>query len=134
MAASKDPRPCSIADTLALVGEKYSLLVLREVCLGNGRFDQLVRNIGAPRDILAARLRRLVENTALRLVVDLAEVTYLDSAGINLLFSVGGDLRDRQQDMHLVVRPGSPIERMLKIAGAADAFPTHATREDALPG
>ncbi|WP_055491433.1 helix-turn-helix domain-containing protein [Streptomyces sp. TP-A0356] len=61
MAATKDPRPCSIADTLAVVGEKYSLLVLREVCLGNGRFDQLVRNIGAPRDILAARLKRLVD-------------------------------------------------------------------------
>jgi DNA-binding HxlR family transcriptional regulator len=61
MAATKDPRPCSIADTLALVGEKYSLLVLREVCLGNGRFDQLVRNIGAPRDVLATRLRRLVD-------------------------------------------------------------------------
>jgi DNA-binding HxlR family transcriptional regulator len=61
MAATKDPRPCSIADTLALVGEKYSLLVLREVCLGNGRFDQLVRNTGAPRDVLATRLRRLVD-------------------------------------------------------------------------
>ncbi|MFD4507132.1 winged helix-turn-helix transcriptional regulator [Streptomyces sp. NPDC058457] len=61
MAASKHPRPCSIADALALVGEKYSLLVLREVYLGNGRFDQLVRNIGAPRDILATRLRRLVD-------------------------------------------------------------------------
>src|SRR5690606_10553854 len=61
MAASKEPRPCSIADALALVGEKYSLLVLREVCLGNGRFDQLARNIGAPRDILATRLKRLVE-------------------------------------------------------------------------
>ena len=61
MAAPKDPRPCSIADTLALVGEKHSLLVLREVFLGNGRFDQLVRNIGAPRDILATRLRRLVD-------------------------------------------------------------------------
>ncbi|MET8246823.1 helix-turn-helix domain-containing protein [Streptomyces sp. NPDC005202] len=61
MAATKDPRPCSIADALALVGEKYSLLVLREVCLGNGRFDRLVRNIGAPRDILATRLRRLVD-------------------------------------------------------------------------
>jgi DNA-binding HxlR family transcriptional regulator len=60
-ASTKDPRPCSIADSLALVGEKYSLLVLREVCLGNGRFDQLVRNIGAPRDILATRLRRLVD-------------------------------------------------------------------------
>ncbi|MDH6221359.1 winged helix-turn-helix transcriptional regulator [Streptomyces pseudovenezuelae] len=61
MPAAKTPRPCSIADTLALVGEKYSLLVLREVCLGNGRFDQLVRNIGAPRDILTTRLRRLVD-------------------------------------------------------------------------
>ncbi|MEV6593932.1 winged helix-turn-helix transcriptional regulator [Streptomyces acidicola] len=61
MPAAKDPRPCSIADTLALVGEKYSLLVLREVCLGNGRFDQLVRNIGAPRDVLATRLKRLVD-------------------------------------------------------------------------
>ncbi|MGI5452945.1 winged helix-turn-helix transcriptional regulator [Streptomyces sp. CA-249302] len=61
MAATRDPRPCSIADALALVGEKYSLLVLREVCLGNGRFDQLVRNIGAPRDVLATRLRRLVD-------------------------------------------------------------------------
>lgn len=61
MPASGDPRPCSIADTLAIVGEKYSLLVLREVCLGNGRFDQLVRNIGAPRDVLATRLRRLVD-------------------------------------------------------------------------
>ena len=61
MPATKDPRPCSIADALALVGEKHSLLVLREVCMGNGRFDQLVRNIGAPRDVLAARLRRLVD-------------------------------------------------------------------------
>ncbi|MCS0600683.1 helix-turn-helix transcriptional regulator [Streptomyces sp. LP11] len=61
MAVRKDPRPCSIADALAVVGEKYSLLVLREACLGNGRFDQLVRNIGAPRDILATRLRRLVD-------------------------------------------------------------------------
>ncbi|WP_326776840.1 winged helix-turn-helix transcriptional regulator [Streptomyces sp. NBC_01445] len=68
MPAAKDPRPCSIADTLAVVGEKYSLLVLREVCLGNGRFDQLVRNIGAPRDILATRLRRLVDAGILKKV------------------------------------------------------------------
>lgn len=68
MPAAKDPRPCSIADTLAVVGEKYSLLVLREVCLGNGRFDQLVRNIGAPRDILATRLRRLVDAGVLKKV------------------------------------------------------------------
>ncbi|MFB8403865.1 winged helix-turn-helix transcriptional regulator [Streptomyces sp. NPDC055912] len=55
------PRPCSIADTLALVGEKYSLLVLREVSLGVRRFDRIARNTGAPRDILTTRLKRLVE-------------------------------------------------------------------------
>ncbi|MFI6454476.1 winged helix-turn-helix transcriptional regulator [Streptosporangium amethystogenes] len=56
-----DPRPCSIADALGLIGEKYSLLVLREAFWGVRRFDAMVRNIGAPRDILATRLRTLVE-------------------------------------------------------------------------
>ena len=55
------PRPCSIADTLAVVGEKYSLLVLREVFFGVRRFNDMARNIGAPRDVLTARLNHLVE-------------------------------------------------------------------------
>lgn len=54
-------RPCSIADTLGVVGEKYSLLVLREVLFGNRRFNDIARNTGAPRDVLTARLNRLVE-------------------------------------------------------------------------
>ena len=53
-------RPCSIADTLGVIGEKYSLLVLREIFFGVRRFDAIARNIGAPRDVLAARLRHLV--------------------------------------------------------------------------
>jgi DNA-binding HxlR family transcriptional regulator len=52
-------RPCSIAATLALVGEKWALLAVREVALGNRRFDAIARNTGAPRDILTARLRSL---------------------------------------------------------------------------
>ena len=55
------PRPCSIADTLSVVGEKYSLLVLREVFFGVRRFNDMARNIGAPRDVLTARLNHLVE-------------------------------------------------------------------------
>lgn len=55
------PRPCSIADTLGVIGEKYSLLVLREVFLGVRRFNDMARNIGAPRDVLTARLNHLVE-------------------------------------------------------------------------
>jgi DNA-binding HxlR family transcriptional regulator len=55
------PRPCSIAATLSVIGEKYSLLVLREVFFGVRRFNDMARNIGAPRDVLTARLNHLVE-------------------------------------------------------------------------
>jgi DNA-binding HxlR family transcriptional regulator len=49
-----------VARTLDIVGEKWALLAVREVFLGNGRFDEIVRRTGAPRDTLAARLRTLV--------------------------------------------------------------------------
>ncbi|MDT3397396.1 helix-turn-helix domain-containing protein [Streptomyces sp. B1866] len=54
-------RECSIANALGVVGERWSLLALREVTLGARRFDQIVRNTGASRDVLAARLRKLVD-------------------------------------------------------------------------
>jgi len=52
-------RPCSVAATLSLVGEKWALLAIREITFGNRRFDQIARNTGAPRDRLTARLRAL---------------------------------------------------------------------------
>ena len=55
-----EPRPCSIARTLDIVGEKWALLAIREVFLGNRKFDEMVHRTGAPRDTLAARLRTLV--------------------------------------------------------------------------
>jgi DNA-binding HxlR family transcriptional regulator len=55
------PRVCSVARTLDVVGERWTLLALREAFLGVHRFDRIQRNTGAPRDILAARLRKLVE-------------------------------------------------------------------------
>ncbi len=58
--APAQPRACSIARTLEIVGEKWALLAVRAVFLGNRRFDEMVRRTGAPRDTLAARLRTLV--------------------------------------------------------------------------
>jgi len=54
-------RPCSIAAALRVVGEKWALLAIREIAFGNHRFDQIVRNTAASRDILTARLRHLEE-------------------------------------------------------------------------
>ncbi|SCK22220.1 transcriptional regulator, HxlR family [Streptomyces sp. WMMB 714] len=63
-----NPRDCSLASALNVVGEKWSLLALREVFYGVHRFDGIVRNTGAPRDVLAARLRTLVDGGVLRRV------------------------------------------------------------------
>jgi DNA-binding HxlR family transcriptional regulator len=59
--ASLPGRPCSVAATLSVVGDKWTLLIVRELVFGNHRFGDILRNTGAPRDRLAARLRRLEE-------------------------------------------------------------------------
>jgi DNA-binding HxlR family transcriptional regulator len=53
-------RPCSVAAALQLLGERWTLLAVREISYGNHRFVDIVRNTGAPRDRLATRLRGLV--------------------------------------------------------------------------
>jgi DNA-binding HxlR family transcriptional regulator len=57
--AASQPRACSVARTLDIVGERWALLAVREVFLGDRRFDEMARRTGAPRDTLAARLRTL---------------------------------------------------------------------------
>lgn len=54
-------RVCSIADALEIVGDRYSLLILREVGFGVNRFSDIRHNTGAPRETLATRLRKLEE-------------------------------------------------------------------------
>lgn len=55
------PRVCPIADALDVVGERWSLLVLRELGFGVRRFTDIQVNTGAPRETLALRLRKLEE-------------------------------------------------------------------------
>ena len=59
------PRVCSAARALEVVGDRWSLLVMREVFLGTHRFDAMRANTGAPRDILSARLKKLVAHGVL---------------------------------------------------------------------
>ncbi len=66
-----DSDTCSIARTLALVGDRWTLLVLRDVANGVARFDELADHLGIARNILSGRLSRLVraglvERTAYR--------------------------------------------------------------------
>jgi DNA-binding HxlR family transcriptional regulator len=53
---------CSIAGALALLGERWTLLVMREVLLGRRRFADIKRNTGVAPNILSDRLATLVEH------------------------------------------------------------------------
>ena len=50
---------CGIADALELIGDRWSLLVLRELAFDVTRFNDIRQNTGAPRETLTARLRKL---------------------------------------------------------------------------
>ena len=52
---------CSIAGTLELIGERWTPLIIRDAFLGIRRFDDFQRNLGIARNVLQARLERLVE-------------------------------------------------------------------------
>jgi DNA-binding HxlR family transcriptional regulator len=58
--ASWDRSRCSVAGTLAVIGEKWSLLVLREAFLGVRRFADFQQVLGAPKAVLTDRLGTLV--------------------------------------------------------------------------
>ena len=52
---------CSIARSLAVAGEPWSPLVIRDIYIGINRFDDLQRDLGISRKVLAERLRHLLE-------------------------------------------------------------------------
>jgi DNA-binding HxlR family transcriptional regulator len=56
---------CSIARALSVVGDRWSLLILREAFLRTRRFDDFQVRTGAPRPVLAERLKTLVEHDVL---------------------------------------------------------------------
>lgn len=59
---------CSIARTLEIVGERWTLLIVRDALLGLRRFEEFQENLGIARNVLSARLTRLVEHGILERV------------------------------------------------------------------
>lgn len=63
-----DNQVCSIARTLELIGERWTLLIVRDAFLGVRRFDDFQRSLGIARNVLQGRLERLVEHGILERV------------------------------------------------------------------
>jgi DNA-binding HxlR family transcriptional regulator len=56
---------CPVARTLSVLGDRWTLLILRDCFLGLSRFEQFAESTGMTRHILAGRLKRLVEHGVL---------------------------------------------------------------------
>ena len=61
-----DTQTCSVAGSLELIGERWTLLIVRDAFMGVRRFEDFQRRTGAARNILSARLDLLVEEGILR--------------------------------------------------------------------
>lgn len=60
-----DPLKSSIGHVLDIIGEGWSLLIIREAFLGTRRFEEFQGQLGIARNILTARLKKLCENQIL---------------------------------------------------------------------
>ena len=61
-----DNQACSIARALELIGDRWTLLVIRDAFMGRRRFDDFQQSLGIARNVLTERLNRLVDAGILR--------------------------------------------------------------------
>lgn len=60
-----DQQPCSVARTLSVIGDRWTILVLRDCFLRIRRFEDFQQSLGIARPILADRLQKLVDSFVL---------------------------------------------------------------------
>ncbi len=110
---------CTIARTLSVIGDRWTLLILRDAFLGIRRFESFQGSLGMTRHRLADRLAKLVKHGVLR------RERYQDrppryeyrltEKGIDLyavIVSIAG-----WGDKHMAGRHGPPVERIHRACG-----------------
>ncbi len=112
---------CTIARTLSVIGDRWTLLVLRDVFLGTRRFDEFQASLGISRHRLADRLAKLVKHGVLRreryqdrpprFEYRLTERGH-DLYGVIVTIAGWGD-------KHMAGRKGPPVERVHNRCGRA---------------
>ncbi len=102
-------------------GEGTTLLPAADVSFGTSGDTPVARIRGeidlSNADAIGARIFDHLTNQVLGLVVDLSDVTYVDSAGIRMLFELSRRLEEHRQDLVVVVPPTSLVRRSLEVGG-----------------
>ncbi len=115
---------CTIARTLSVIGDRWTLLILRDVFLGVRRFEAFQANLGITRHRLADRLAKLVAHGVLRreqyqgspprFEYRLTEKGH-DLYGVIVMIAGWGD-------KHMPGRHGPPVERVHRRCGHVTAL------------
>jgi anti-anti-sigma factor len=81
---------------------------------------------------LGSALEGAVAQRAVGVVFEPSRATYIDSAGIHLLFRLGGRLTRRRQQLRVVVPDAAPIRKIINLAGLGWTVPHDKTVPEAL--
>jgi anti-anti-sigma factor len=83
-------------------------------------------------DDLSQQLLDAVSNKARALVLDLTQTSYIDSSGISLIFDAAARLRNRRQELRLVVPPRSFVGEVLAAVSMERSVAIDSELDDAL--
>lgn len=101
------------------------------------RGDALIATIHGEVDIgsiagVETAITEAIDHGETRHVINLSPTTFLDSAGIRLLFSLATLFRTRRQQLYIVVPDESPVERILSLTAVDEIIPMHTDVDAAL--
>jgi anti-anti-sigma factor len=80
---------------------------------------------------VSAAVEAAMPSGAETLVIDLTETTYLDSAGVQILFVLAQRLQTRRQNMRIVVPEDAPIRAVLELTGMPRVIPVESRLDEA---
>ena len=114
-----DQQPCSLSRTLSVVGDRWTLLVLRESFMGIRRFEEFEKRLGVTRHVLADRLKKLTAAAVLAKVAyqerPRREEYRLTDKGLELYPAVLALVN--WGDRHMSGAEGPPIRHLHKTCG-----------------
>jgi anti-anti-sigma factor len=74
-------------------------------------------------DDLTRRLLEALSNRTRAVILDLSDTSYIDSSGISLIFDTAARMKNRRQELRLVVPPKSFVGEVLAAVSMADSVP-----------
>ena len=109
-------KKCGIADALAVLGDKWTLLIARDILMGNNNFEEIQNSLKISRNLLTERLKSMIANKILKKHVpkDKKRAKYLPTERCS-------DLMKIFLSLSLWSEKWLPDQKRLKISAVVDA-------------